>query len=175
MQYARNSEIRTLPKKWEYENDHVKDAKTIINSGMKTGNFDIQPLEVLIVEGFLPITTINNEEYDPEIEIRTGPTITENADHAVLEYVVADKPLLEVQEAKKEKVKEEGRQIFKAKWDLEYKIMGMYDEAQLTQLDGDYTTLLNYYKTEIKSLIEAAENPLAVKNVLYTWPSITSP
>lgn len=146
----------------------LKDGRTV--SGFK--HWEQSDPEALVAEGFLPVTEINNEDYDPEIQTRTGPTITENTDHAVLDYVVTDKDLLEVKKAKKEAVKLEGRQIFKTKWDLEYKLMDMYDADELAQLEADKETLLTYYKTDIEPLIDAAGNPLAVKNITYTWPTI---
>lgn len=173
MQYVRDGKVLNLPKKWKFEKEHHdEEGEIVIEPGMKTGNFDLVAADVLLTEGFLPVTVTNNEAYDPEIQVRTGPTITENADHAVLDYAVTDKDLLEVQEAKKEKVKLEGRQIFKAKWDLEYKLMDMYDADELTQLEADKETLFTHYKSVIEPLIDAAGSPLAVKNVTYTWPSI---
>ena len=128
--------------------------------------------ERLIEEGFLPATVVENKEYDPEIQTRSEPDIVEFDDHAEVTYTVTDKPLLGLQDAKKEKAKYEGRQIFKAKWDLEYITMGMYSPEEVAQLEADKETLFAYYKTEIEALIDGAGNALAVKNASNTWPTI---
>ena len=144
---------------------------------MTTGNFDIMPLDVLLAEGFLPVTVVNNEEYDPEIQTRTGPAITENADHAVLDYVVTDKPLADVKKAKRDQIIQEGMALIAAKYtetdELSRKLMTTQEEADMDATrDADITTLTDYFKTTIKTKLSAANTPLKVKNITYTWPSI---
>lgn len=164
MKYVHNGTIiNSLPENFKLSNGSAV-------SGFK--HWEQSDPGALIAEGFLPVTIVNNETYDPEIQTRTGPTITENVDHAVLDYVVTDKPLLEVQTDKKTKVKFEGRQILKQKWDLEYRIMNMYTPTEITQMDADKDTLYNYYKATIEPLIDSATTVQEVKSITYTWPTI---
>lgn len=164
MQYVHEGEVKSLPKKWVFKNGD--------KAGMSTGNFDILPTEDVIAEGWLPVTVINNESYDPEIQTRTGPTITEYADHAELDYVVTDKPLADVKTAKLEAIKEEGKQLLKAKWDLEARQLGFSTAQEDTDMDTDKTTLVDYFKNVIKPLLQGVATPLEVKNITYTWPVI---
>ena len=178
MQYVRNGKVLILPKKWKFEKEHSdEDGKIVTRPGMKTGNFDLMPLEVLLVEGFLPVTVINNEFYDQEIQIRTGPVITENADHAVLDYTITDKDVNDLRAAKREQIIEEGKALVAAKYkktdELSRKFMSTQEEADMDAArDTDIATLTNYFKTTIKGKLAAANTPLKVKNITYTWPTI---
>lgn len=163
MKYIYNGQIVNLPKTHK-----GKDGKWILGFDRLEQN---DP-DRLIEEGFLPATVVKNKEYDPEIQTRSEPDIVEFADHAEVTYTVTDKPLLGLQEARKERIKLEGRQIFKAKWDLEYMVMGMYDADELTQLQADKETLFTHYKTVIEPLIDSAGNSKALKGITYTWPAI---
>ena len=164
MQYVHEGEVKPLPRKWVFKEGEKKD--------MSTGNFDIMPVEVLIAEGFLPVTVVNNEDYDPEIQTRTGPAITEHADHAELDYVVTVKPLAEVKKAKLSAIKEEGKQLLRAKWNPEDRVLGFSTPQEDTAMDTDKDALVNYFKTTIKPLIQGSGTPLEVKNITYTWPTI---
>jgi hypothetical protein len=131
----------------------------------------------LITEGFLPVTVVNNEEYVPEIQIRTGQVITENADHAVLDYTVTDKPLAGIKKAKRKQIKQEGKAMIAAKYDetdeLSRKFMTAAEETSMdTARDADITILTNYFKTTIKTKLAAANTPQKVKDLSYTWPTI---
>lgn len=164
MKYVYNGEIKPLPKKWVFKKGKKK--------GMSTGNFDIMSPDVLLAEGFLPVTIVNNEDYDPELQTRTGPTITEHPDHAELDYVVTDKPLADVKKAKAQAVKREGMALLRAKWDLEARQLGFSSAQEDTAMDADKATLVDYFKTTIKGKLNAANTLQKVKNITYTWPSI---
>ena len=93
MQYIKGGKIlNRLPEVWK-----LKNGSSV--SGFE--HWEQSDPSALIAEGFLPVTAVNNEDYDPEIQTRTGPVITENSDHAVLDYTVTDKTLAEIKKAKK--------------------------------------------------------------------------
>jgi len=169
MQYIHKGKIiNSLP-----ENQKLEDGRTV--SGFN--RWEQSAPDALISEGFLPVTVINGKEYDPEIQTRTGPTITENADHAVLDYVVADKPLADLKKAKKQQIKQEGKALIAAKYpetdELSRKFMTTQEETDMDAArDADIATLTNYFKTTIKNKLGAANTPLKVKNIAYTWPPI---
>jgi len=169
MQYIHKGKIiNSLP-----ENQKLEDGRTV--SGFN--RWEQSAPDALISEGFLPVTVINGKEYDPEIQTRTGPTITENADHAVLDYVVADKPLADLKKAKKQQIKQEGKALIAAKYpetdELSRKFMTTQEETDMDAArDADIATLTNYFKTTIKNKLGAANTPLKVKNIAYTWPTI---
>jgi|APSaa5957512535_1039671.scaffolds.fasta_scaffold30688_2 hypothetical protein len=178
MQYVRNGKVLNLPKKWTFEKEHRdEEGKIVTGPGMKTGNFDLASPEVILKEGFLPVTVVNNEDYDPEIQTRTGPVITENADHAVLDYTVTNKPLAGIKKAKKKQIKQESKAMIAAKYDetdeLSRKFMTPAEETSMdTARDADIATLTNYFKTTIKTKLAAANTPQKVKDLSYTWPTI---
>ena len=169
MKYIKDGKIiNGLPESYK-----LKNGRTV--SGFK--HWEQSDPEALVAEGYLPVTEINNEEYDPEIQTRTGPTITENADHAVLDYVVADKPLADLKKAKKQQIKQEGKALIAAKYpetdELSRKFMTTQEETDMDAArDADIATLTNYFKTTIKNKLGAANTPLKVKNIAYTWPTI---
>ena len=178
MQYVRNGKVLNLPKQWKFEKEHHDaEGKVVTGPGMKTGNFDLASPEVILKEGFLPVTVVNNEDYDPEIQTRTGPVITENADHAVLDYTVTNKPLAGIKKAKKKQIKQESKAMIAAKYDetdeLSRKFMTPAEETSMdTARDADIATLTNYFKTTIKTKLAAANTPQKVKDLSYTWPTI---
>ncbi len=164
MQYVYKGEVKPLPKKWVFKKGKNKDRST--------GNFDIMPRAALIKEGWLPVTVANNEDYDPEIQTRSAPTITEFADHAELDYIVTDKPLADVKKAKQAAIIRGGVELLLSKWDLHVRQLGFSTAQEDTDMDADKATLVNYFKNTIKPLIQGAGTPLEVKNITYTWPAL---
>lgn len=164
MKYVYKGEIKPLPKKWVFTSGKKK--------GMSTGNFNQLPVAELVKEGFLPVTKEASAAYDPEIQERPEPVIKPFKGRAEVTYNIKDKPLDAVQNAKKVKVKREGKEIFKQKWDLEYRQMDMYTTEDAAQMDADKEAMLSYYKTTIKTLIENAATVQEVKNITYTWPAL---
>lgn len=160
MKYIYQGKVENIAKKWRFS-----DGKT-------TGNFHEMPTSVHVAEGWLPITVINNETYDPEIQTRTGPVITEFADHAQLDYTVTDKGLAEVKTAKHNKVRSEGVEILLNKHDKDKRDLGYSTAAEDTLMDTDNTTLKDYYTNTIKPLINNSTTVQEVKNISYTWPTI---
>ena len=169
MQYIKGGKIlNRLPEVWK-----LKNGSSV--SGFE--HWEQSDPSALIAEGFLPVTAVNNEDYDPEIQTRTGPVITENSDHAVLDYTVTDKTLAEIKKAKKKQIKQEGKAMIAAKYDetdeLSRKFMTPAEEASMdTARDADIATLTNYFKTTIKTKLAAANTPQKVKDLSYTWPTI---
>ncbi len=168
MKYVYGGKIRNLPKSHK-----AKSGEWILGFD----RLEINDPDRLIAEGFLPCTVVNNEDYDPEIQTRTGPTITEHPDHAELDYVVTNKPLAQVKAVKRKQIKQEGRALINAKYnetdELSRKFMTAQEEADMdTARDADIATITNYFKTTIKNKLSAANTLLKVKNITYTWPSI---
>lgn len=163
---------------------YVKDGKIVklpLTAKLKDGgmrmNFNLSSDEYLLYEGYKPVTVINNETFDSDIETRTGPVITENADHVVFDYTVTGIPLDELIEAKRIKIVREGKALIAAKYneadELSRKFMTTQEEADMDSArDADITILKTYFVTSIRPQLDNADTPLKVKNITYTWPTI---
>ena len=160
MKYIHKHIIKNIPSKWKFD-----DGKT-------TGNFHEMSVVIHIAEGWLPVTVVNGEDYDPEIQTRTDPIITENTDHAVLDYTVISKPLNDVKKAKKSKVKSEGVAILLTKWDLHKRQLEFSTPQEDSDMDADQATLVSYYTSTINGLINNANSVQEVRDIIYTWPTI---
>jgi hypothetical protein len=167
MRYSYENTIVVLPKKWTFKNG----AKV----GMKTGNFDQIPSGDLIAEGFLPITVINNESYNPDTHTRSEPTLTDYADHAELDYTLTPIGLNDIKLAVWERLKRAAREIIVTKWNKEDIDFGLLTGAETTQRNTDITTVKDY-AASLKSTLTSGATDTAQKaldiETNATWPTI---
>lgn len=156
--------IRSLPNKWTFAD------------GNKTGNFRLMSSSVLIAEGWREITANNSAVYDPAIQTVGNWVVTIINDvgneHAEKTRTVTDKPLEDVQAARKKNFQDEAAVIYKSKWNVEYRLMGIYTTEEVTQMDADRDTLFNYYRNVLELAIDGATNNSEVQGVTATWPTI---
>lgn len=152
---------RQLPEVWRFA------------SGASTGNFNLLPQATHIAEGWFEITLDNSAVFDPDIQTAGGFTYTLFADHAERVRIITNKPLSNVKVFIGKLLKKQGKDIIKAKWNLEDRSLGFLTAQEEIDMDADKLTLQTYFGTLRTDIINAVDVQ-AVKAVMTgaIWPSI---
>ncbi len=143
MKYIYQGQIKKLPQKWTF------------TDGKKTGNFDIMPVVDHITEGWLPITVINNESYNPSTHNRSAPTITTFADHAQLDYTLTAKDFNDLRYVKRRELREQGRQRVYIKYDQEAREDVFSGVSSNVQYKADRNTIKAHWQTIKQAILDA--------------------
>ena len=157
MKYIHEGQLKSLPATWK-----AKDGGTISDFR----NWAETNPEGLIKEGWLPVT--KRQDYNGRVHGK--PIIAIFPDHAEVTYKERDLPAMK--EQKKRDCKREGREMYKAKWDLEYMVVGMYSDEEKIEADANRDTLFGYYKQDVEPLIDSAETLKELDEVICFYPWI---
>ncbi len=144
MKYIHDSKIKNMPDKWRF------------SDGRSTGNFSLLDVLIHVSEGWLPITTINNESYNPKTQTRSSPVITTYGDHAQLDYTVTDKTLVDVRKAKRQEIKPQGRALIHAKYDQDARERVFAGADPNTGYNADLSLIRTHWADVILPAILAA-------------------
>ncbi len=158
---APNYVEKPLPKAWKFID------------GTSTGNFDIFPQSILILEGWLEVTFDNSATYDSDIQDAGGYAYMIFADHAEKIRIITDKPLNAVKKEIGRLLKAQGIVIIKAKWSTDEKYLDLLTAQEITDMDADILTIKTYFAT-LRTNIISAINVQDVKTIMTgaTWPNI---